>query len=84
VRSWRRGERLLHHIIDPRTGDVAESPWVLVSVAASSCLLANAASTASVVLGEEALGWLVSKGLPARLVRQNGEVETTGGWPADP
>jgi len=83
VRTWKRGERRLHHIIDPRTGYPAESPWVLASVAAGSCLLANAASTASVVLGEEAVGWLESEGLPARLVRESGEVETTGGWPPD-
>lgn len=82
VRTWRRGERELHHIVDPRTGDVASSPWSLVTVAAGSCLMANAASTAAIVMGERGLDWLREMGLPARLVRQAGGIETTGGWPA--
>jgi thiamine biosynthesis lipoprotein len=27
VRSWRHGARLVHHIIDPKTGDSAETCW---------------------------------------------------------
>jgi thiamine biosynthesis lipoprotein len=81
VRTWRRGGRELHHIVDPRTGDVALSPWSLVTVAAGSCRMANAASTAAIVMGEHGLEWLRGLALPARLVRQDGTVETTGGWP---
>jgi thiamine biosynthesis lipoprotein len=83
VRTWRRGGRELHHIVDPRTGDVALSPWVLVTAAASSCLMANAASTAAIVMGEPGLEWLRERGLPARLVRQAGGVEISGGWPTN-
>ena len=83
VRTWQRGGRQLHHIVDPTTGDVAESPWSLVTVAAGSCLLANAASTAAIVMGERGLSWLRGLGLPARFVRRAGGVETTEGWPAD-
>jgi len=84
VRAWRRGGRLLHHIVDPRTGDVADGPWALVTVAASSCLIANAASTAAIVKGRAALPWLQTMGLPARLVNRDGGVVAVGGWPADP
>jgi thiamine biosynthesis lipoprotein len=80
VRRWLAGETQLHHIVDPRTGRPAETPWRTVSVAAASCLDANVASTAAVVLGEEATTWLV---LPARLVRESGEVEYANGWPED-
>ncbi|MDH6136847.1 thiamine biosynthesis lipoprotein [Kitasatospora sp. MAA4] len=84
VRTWRRGGRTLHHIVDPATGDVPEPFWRTVSVAAATCVDANTAGTAAVVRGEAALGWLRESGLPARLVRVDGSVVTVGGWPADP
>ncbi|MCU1491003.1 MAG: FAD:protein transferase, partial [Acidimicrobiaceae bacterium] len=83
ARSWRRGDRVLHHLIDPRTGDVADSLWALISVAATSAALANAASTAAMVIGSGAPAWLEARGLPARLVYPDGSVALTCGWPAD-
>ena len=82
LRSWRRGGRRLHHIVDPRTGDSAPAVWRLVSVAAPCCLDANAAATAAVVWGERAPDRLAAKGLAARLVAADGTVVTTPGWPA--
>ncbi len=79
-RRWSRGGQFVHHIIDPETGLPARTPWRTVSVAAASCLEANAASTAALVLGEGATSWLVSRGLPARLVTERGRLATTGGW----
>ncbi|MEU8925368.1 FAD:protein FMN transferase [Kitasatospora sp. NPDC048545] len=84
VRSWRRGGRTLHHIVDPATGDVPAPFWRTVSVAAASCVDANTAATAAIVRGARALGWLRGLGLPARLVRTDGSVVVVGGWPADP
>jgi thiamine biosynthesis lipoprotein len=81
-RTWRRGGEVLHHILDPSTGLPAESPWVMASVAAASCAEANAASTASVVLGDAAPSWLDALGVPARLVRRDGTIVTVGQWPA--
>ena len=49
-------------------------PWATATVAAASCLDANAASTAAIVLGEQAPGWLAARGLPARLARLDGSV----------
>ncbi|MEU9444500.1 FAD:protein FMN transferase [Streptomyces sp. NPDC048304] len=83
VRTWRRGGRRLHHIVDPATGDVPAPVWRTVSVAAVSCVAANTASTEAVVLGERALGRLRRMGLPARLVRVDGTVERVCGWPED-
>jgi thiamine biosynthesis lipoprotein len=83
VRRWLAGEVALHHIVDPRTGRPAETPWRTVTVAGPSCVDANVASTAAVVLGEEAPAWLAARGLPARLVRVAGEVTYVGGWPED-
>jgi thiamine biosynthesis lipoprotein len=83
VRTWRRGDRTLHHIVDPRTGDVAVSDWLLVSVAAPSCLLANAGSTAAIVDSSGAIDRLTRMQLPARLVAHDATVTTLGGWPTD-
>jgi thiamine biosynthesis lipoprotein ApbE len=81
ARRWQRGGDVLHHILDPRTGLPAEPVWRTVSVAAGSCADANAASTAAVIRGRRALGWLAQLGLPARLVDATGVVFTVAGWP---
>jgi thiamine biosynthesis lipoprotein ApbE len=83
ARRWRRGGDVLHHILDPRTGLPAPACWRTVSVAAASCADANTASTAAIIRGRDAPGWLTSLGLPARLVDEAGNVHTVGGWPAD-
>jgi thiamine biosynthesis lipoprotein len=80
-RWWRHDGRLVHHIVDPRTGRPADGPWRTVSVAAASCATANAAATATIVAGKDAPPWLARTGLPARLVRHDGEVRLLGGWP---
>ncbi|HEX3778750.1 MAG TPA: FAD:protein FMN transferase [Pseudonocardiaceae bacterium] len=80
-RRWRRGGRELHHIVDPRTGDLPAAYWRTVSVAAARCVDANTASTAAIVLGESAADWLRGLGLPARLVGVDGAVSTVAGWP---
>jgi len=82
VRRWRRGDDELHHIVDPSTGQAAPVCWRTVSVVAGSCVDANTASTAAIVRGDAALPWLRDLSLPARLVRPDGRVVRTGGWPA--
>jgi thiamine biosynthesis lipoprotein len=82
VRRWRTTEGIAHHVLDPRTGRPAAEVWRTVSVAAASCVDANTASTAAIVLGEDALRWLENTRVVARLVRLDGRVVLTGGWPA--
>ena len=82
VRHWNRGGTELHHILNPRTGRSAEGPWRTVTVAAPRALAANVASTAAIVLGEQALDWLTARGIAARLVHRDGSITTTAGWPA--
>jgi len=81
-RSWRRAGRTVHHIVDPRTGDLPEPVWRTVSVAAACCVDANAAATAAVVRGHDAPAWLAGLGLAARLVGHDGNPVTVAGWPA--
>jgi thiamine biosynthesis lipoprotein len=82
VRRWTRGGVVLHHIIDPATGLPADGPWRTASVVAATCVDANIASTAAIVMGESALPWLVANRLPARLVDRHGTVHRIAGWPA--
>ncbi|MGO8872847.1 MAG: FAD:protein FMN transferase [Acidimicrobiales bacterium] len=82
-RHWTLGGARVHHLIDPATGVPVRSCWRTVSVAAGTCVDANTASTASMVLGEAALQWLADRRLPARLVRLDGSVVTVAGWPDD-
>ena len=84
VRAWARDGRRMHHIVDPATGEPARSCWRTVSVAAGSCTDANAASTAAIVRGAAAIGWLQDLSLPARLVREDGSVTVIAGWPDEP
>ncbi|MGN6167866.1 MAG: FAD:protein FMN transferase [Solirubrobacteraceae bacterium] len=81
TRSWQMPWGPAHHVIDPGTGKPASGPWRTVSVAAASCVDANAASTAAIVRGELARQWLTSMGLPSRLVRRDGRVRHLAGWP---
>ncbi|WP_104119157.1 FAD:protein FMN transferase [Arthrobacter sp. B1805] len=83
LRTWIRNGERIHHILDPRTGDTAPSVWAEATCAGATAVEANAASTAAVILGEEAPEWLHFNGISARLRRLNGEVVRTGGWPAD-
>ncbi|MDX6665371.1 MAG: FAD:protein transferase, partial [Solirubrobacteraceae bacterium] len=81
VRTWRRGARAIHHIVDPRTGEPAAAVWRTASVAAASSVDANTASTAAIVMGRAAPGWLAGHGLAARLVGVDGDVTIVGAWP---
>ena len=83
VRRWRRGGRTVHHIVDPSTGEPASRAWRTVSVTAASCVDANTASTAAIVLGDDAPDWLAERGLPARLVEHHGATRTVAGWPGE-
>lgn len=82
VRRWKRGGVDQHHLVDPVTGRPAEVVWRTVSVAAATCVDANVASTAAVILGRDAPDWLARRGLPARLTHLDGTVRTLGGWEA--
>jgi thiamine biosynthesis lipoprotein len=82
VRQWIHAGRTMHHILDPHDGQPVDRAWRTVSVAAASCLDANIAATAAIVLGAAASDWLADRGLPARLVARDGQVATVGDWPA--
>jgi thiamine biosynthesis lipoprotein len=55
--------------------------WAHVTCVASSALEANTASTASIVLGDEAPAWLNRNRVASRLERPDGTVVFTSDWP---
>jgi FAD:protein FMN transferase len=82
VRRWEHEGRDRHHILDPETGRPVDPYWRTASVAAADCADANIASTAAIVLGQDAPAWLAEHELPARLVAVDGAVTLAGSWPA--
>jgi thiamine biosynthesis lipoprotein len=81
VRRWRSQGEIAHHLIDPRTARSAEGPWRTASVVAATCVDANTAATAAIILGAEAVAWLERHDLAARLVAGDGHIAYVGGWP---
>lgn len=78
-RRWRRGGRLQHHLLDPRTGLPSRSRWREVTVAASSCLEADVAAKAAFLLSDDGPDWLDERRLPGRLVADD-EVVANACW----
>ncbi|MDX6375343.1 MAG: FAD:protein transferase, partial [Nocardioidaceae bacterium] len=83
VRRWLGPDGEVHHLVDPRTNAPVTGPVRTVTAAGGSCLAANIASTAALVLGSAALPWLESHEVGARLVHESGLVTTTAAWPSD-
>jgi thiamine biosynthesis lipoprotein len=81
ARRWRTGEVDQHHLLDPRTGRPVAGRWRTVTTTGPTCVAANVASTAALVLADDAVGWLDTHSGTARLVATDGTVSTTGDWP---
>jgi thiamine biosynthesis lipoprotein len=82
-RRWQHAGTSVHHILDPRFGVPAEPVWRSVTVAAPSCLEANAFTTAAVVRGFAAVDWFRRHRISGRFVDGRGRTVVTGGWPAE-
>jgi thiamine biosynthesis lipoprotein len=82
-RAWRGGGRPLHYALRPGTSRSAGPMWRSVSVSAFRCTHARTLSTAALVRGHTAPGWLRDFGVSARLVATDGEVVTVGRWPTE-
>jgi thiamine biosynthesis lipoprotein len=57
-RQWRQGERLQHHLIDPRTGAPAETDWLSVTVIADSAAAAEVYAKAMLIAGSKGVDGL--------------------------
>ncbi len=83
VRRWRAGGAQRHHLVDPRTGLPVDGPWRTVTATGPTSVAANVATTAALVLGAEAVGWLDARHIDARLVGRDGRTTRTGTWPVE-
>lgn len=81
LRRWVTDAGPVHHIIDPFTAEPAVPVWSQVTCVAANALEANTASTAAIILGEEAPAWLTGVGVAARLDRPDGRSTCTPRWP---
>ena len=75
TRQWWRGGRLQHHLLDPRTGQPADSPWTHVTALGRSCLSADIAAKAGFLLGAEGPEWLERRGVAARFLGSGHPIE---------
>lgn len=82
-RTWHRGGRSFHHVIDPETSQPATPVWRSVTAVAPTCAEANTITTGALVKGAAALDWIRTSGRPARLVDQTGRVLTLNAWPEE-
>lgn len=76
-RRWGDG---LHHLIDPASGAPSTSPWRDVTVAAETCLAADVAAKAALLLGVAGPSWLDRRGLAGCFVDHAGAVTVNHTW----
>jgi thiamine biosynthesis lipoprotein len=78
-RQWHRGGRLLHHVIDPRTGTAADSDLNAVTVRAPSAAMADVAAKVVLVLGSvSGSAYLLARGLSGLLTTVHRHEITVG------
>lgn len=78
-RRWRRGTRIMHHLIDPRTHAPARADLAQATVLAPTAELADVMAKVAFVVGSEhAARELDRRGLSAVLVLQSGAIRTVG------
>jgi thiamine biosynthesis lipoprotein len=80
TRRWLRAGAWQHHLIDPRTGRPADSPWREVTVSAGTCLQADIAAKAAFLLGDEGPAWLDARGLAGRFLPEEGAALLNDAW----
>ena len=81
-RRWLAAGVPQNHLIDPRTGRPTTSPWRDVSVAARTCLIADVAAKAALLLGTAGPAWLDERDLAGRFVAHTGAVTLNERWSA--
>jgi FAD:protein FMN transferase len=59
-RTWNQGEKSRHHLIDPRTGESAQTDWLSVTVIAPDVITAEVYAKAILIGGEGELQGLLS------------------------
>jgi len=81
-RRWRRGGAWRHHLIDPRSGLPADSPWREVTASGATCLDADVAARAALIAGPDGPAWLDRLGSAGRFVSADGRATVNATWAA--
>lgn len=83
-RHWMQGDQPRHHLIDPRTGEPADSALFSVTSVAGACAQAEVAAKTALILGRErGAQFIEAARLGALLVGESGEWSTAGAWPRE-
>jgi thiamine biosynthesis lipoprotein len=67
-RSWRQSGRLRHHLIDPRTGEPAETDWLSVTVFAPQAVTAEVYAKVLLIAGSSLAMDIVARISEARFI----------------
>jgi thiamine biosynthesis lipoprotein len=59
-RSWSQGEKIRHHLIDPHTGEPAQTDWLSVTVITPDVITADVYAKAILIAGEKDLSTLLN------------------------
>ncbi len=80
-RQWWQGNKLQHHLIDPRTGQSAQSDLWSVTVVTDRCEQAEVAAKVAFILGSrKGAEFLRSYNIGGLLVHEDGAWETVAPW----
>ena len=80
-RRWQRGDRTLHHVLDPRTGTAAQSDLHSVTVRAPTAMMADVAAKVVLVLGSASgAAYLLKRGLSGLLTSVHGREILVGNF----
>jgi thiamine biosynthesis lipoprotein len=83
-RRWKIGQVERHHLIDPRTGEPAQSGLATATVVAGRCAQAEVAAKVAFLLGrEEGARFLLERGVAGLLVDGEGTLVPVGAWPSE-
>jgi FAD:protein FMN transferase len=79
-RTWLRGGRTQHHLIDPRTARPSTSRWREVTVSGVDCLTADIAAKSAFLLDGDGPAWLDGYGLAGRFLSDCGGTLVNESW----
>lgn len=77
-RSWIQGELIRHHLIDPRTGEPAQTSWLSATVICSSLIDADVYAKVLLIDGPSAIGKLLQTDPGAAFIAVNSDGNLIG------
>ena len=84
-RRWQRNGQMMHHLIDPRTGEPSRSDLHTVTAVAPTTVEAELAAKIALILGShEGQAYLESRGLSGLLVGHDGRQQVVGKLAIEP